>query len=471
MVTPNQNQPGTQTEPTMQARDLIASSIDAFSQISQRFSRARLLLFAGTLIVFGIALGGLEKAASPPPPTYSDVLGLSLPEQLPMQSETAFDTATDSAVDMPQPAPPEDPWDVVTVQSGQNLDAIFRKQGFSISLLHRILALDDDTRKLTKIRPGDEFAFRRHADQSLRQLRYAISEDRWLIIDNEDGTPVSHSEDRLITNQINEAQGTIKSSLFLAGKTAGLKDGMIMELANIFGWDIDFVLDIREGDQFHLVYEQRYRDGEFLRDGNILAATFVNQGEKFQAVRFETEDGPQHFAPDGHNMRKAFLRAPLNFSYVSSSFNPKRYHPILKRVKAHNGIDYRAPTGTPVYAAGDGRVIRSAYDSANGNHVFIQHANSIVTKYLHFSKRRVNKGQRVSQGQVIGLVGSTGLSQAPHLHYEFLLNGVHRNPRTVSLPKALPLQGSKLVQFQQHAAPYLTQLARLESADLYASRQ
>jgi murein DD-endopeptidase MepM/ murein hydrolase activator NlpD len=324
---------------------------------------------------------------------------------------------------------------------------------------------------LTKIRPGDEFAFQSNADGSLKRLRYPISEDRWLVIDNEGGEPVYQSHERTIFSQIHEAQGSIESSLFLAGKDAGLNDGMIMELANIFGWDIDFVLDIRQGDKFYLVYEKRYRDGEYLRDGNILAATFVNQGEKYQAVRFETEDGPQHFAPDGHNMRKAFLRAPLNFSYISSNFNPKRMHPVLKRVKAHNGIDYRAPTGTPVYAAGDGKVIRSAYDGANGNHVFIQHANSIVTKYLHFSKRRVKKGQRVKQGQVIGLVGSTGLSTAPHLHYEFVLNGVHRNPRTVSLPTAVPLQGEKLTRFQQYAAPYLTQLSRLESASLYASRE
>ena len=168
-------------------------------------------------------------------------------------------------------------------------------------------------------------------------------------------------------------------------------------------------------------------------------------------------------------MRKAFLRAPLNFSYISSSFNPKRFHPILKRVKAHNGIDYRAPKGTPVFAAGDGKVIQSAYSKFNGHHVFIQHANSIVTKYLHFTNRNVKKGQRVKQGDVIGYVGATGLAQAPHLHYEFLLNGVHRNPRTVSLPVANPLGDTELADFKRQAAPVLTQLSRLESASMYAS--
>jgi murein DD-endopeptidase MepM/ murein hydrolase activator NlpD len=244
---------------------------------------------------------------------------------------------------------------------------------------------------------------------------------------------------------------------------------MVMKLANLFGWDIDFVLDIREGDRFYLVYEKVYRDGTFLRDGEIIGATFVNQGEKFQAIRFDIDGQSQYFAPDGRNMRKAFLRAPLNFSYISSNFNPKRYHPILKRVKAHNGIDYKAPKGTPVLAAGDGKVIRSAYSKYNGHHVFIQHANSIVTKYLHFTNRTVKQGQRVKQGQVIGYVGATGLAQAPHLHYEFLLNGVHRNPRTVVLPKADPLGKTQLAEFKLEAAPVLSQLSRLESASMYAT--
>ena len=246
---------------------------------------------------------------------------------------------------------------------------------------------------------------------------------------------------------------------------------MVMKLAYIFGWDIDFVLDIREGDRFMLVYEKLYREGEFLRDGEILAATFVNQGQRFQAVRFENDQISGYFAPDGRDMRKAFLRAPLNFSYISSGFNPRRMHPVLKRVRPHNGIDYYAPRGTPVYAAGAGTVTRSGYSAANGNHVFIKHAGGIETRYLHFTKRTVKKGQKVTQGQTIGTVGSTGLATGPHLHYEFVVNGVHRNPRTVALPKVEPLKGESLAAFQSLAAPLLTQLGRMESASLYASRE
>jgi len=244
---------------------------------------------------------------------------------------------------------------------------------------------------------------------------------------------------------------------------------MVMKLANLFGWDIDFVLDLREGDHFHLLYEKVYRDGSFLRDGEIIGATFINQGEKFQALRYDIDGQAQYFAPDGRNMRKEFLRVPLEFSYISSNFNPKRFHPILKRIKAHNGVDYRAPKGTPVYAAGDGKVIKSDYTQFNGHHVFIQHANDIVTKYLHFTKRTVKQGQRVRQGQVIGYVGATGMASAPHLHYEFLVNGAHRNPRTVPLPKADPLGTTQLAEFRLATAPILSLLSRLESSSMYAT--
>jgi murein DD-endopeptidase MepM/ murein hydrolase activator NlpD len=302
-------------------------------------------------------------------------------------------------------------------------------------------------------------------------MRYPLDEARYLIVSQEESGLAAEIQEREIFSEISEAEGVIVSSLFLAGKKAGLSDAMVMKLANIFGWDIDFVLDIRKGDRFMLVFEKVYREGAFLRDGDILAATFINQGERFQAIRFRKGGVSGYFAPDGRNMRKAFLRAPLNFSYISSGFNPRRMHPVLKRIRAHNGIDYYAPRGTPVYAAGDGTVTRSAYSRTNGHHVFVKHAGSIETKYLHFTNRTVKRGQKVKQGQTIGYVGSTGLATGPHLHYEFVVNGVHRNPRTVPLPKVEPLKGEMLAAFQAQAAPRLTQLSRMESASLYASRE
>ena len=439
------------------------------SQFNFKITRAKLLLFAFTLVAFGLALGGLESGKKDTG-IASKVVNLSLParQDMPLSGMAAIDP--ESGTQTSGEAIPEIvEWDAVTVRSGQSLDGIFRQQGFSASTLHNILAVNQETKQLKNIRPGDLFEFQRHEDGSLKKMRYAIDEDRYLIVDYDAERAVASSEPRDMITELTETSGTITSSLFLAGKQAGLSDGMVMKLANLFGWDIDFVLDIREGDRFFLLYEKVYRDGSFLRDGEIIGATFVNQGEKFQAIRFDIDGQAQYFAPDGRNMRKAFLRAPLNFSYISSNFNPKRFHPILKRVKAHNGIDYKAPKGTPVYAAGDGKVIRSDYNKFNGHHVFIQHANNIVTKYLHFTNRTVKNGQRVKQGQVIGYVGATGLAQAPHLHYEFLVNGVHRNPRTVSLPKADALGETQLAIFHEMSAPVLSQLSRLESASAYAT--
>ena len=463
MQNKNKRRPGTGREGAL--GDFLSTLTGKLSQFNFKITRTKLFLFGLTLIAVGFALGGL-KSGVPETDVSNKVVNLSLPDR-----ETIQVPALDEiiqAVDEKALAPEIAQWESVTVRSGQSLDGIFRKQGFSANTLHKIMTANGDTKQLKKIRPGDLFEFQRHEDGSLKRMRYAIDEDRYLLIDYDGQQIVASSQARDMITEITETSGTITSSLFLAGKNAGLSDGMVMKLANLFGWDIDFVLDIREGDRFFLLYEKVYRDGSFLRDGEIIGATFVNQGEKFQALRFNIDGKAQYFAPDGRNMRKAFLRAPLNFAYISSNFNPKRYHPILKRVKAHNGIDYKAPKGTPVYAAGDGKVIRSDYNKFNGHHVFIQHANSIVTKYLHFTKRTVKKGQRVKQGKVIGYVGATGLAQGPHLHYEFLLNGVHRNPRTVALPKADPLGKTQLAEFRLMTAPVLSQLSRLESASMYA---
>ena len=452
----------------MQNENFFSRLADVVQGFQFELTRTRMLLFGLTLIVFGIALGGLESGQEETA-IANKVISLNLPERhvypLPGSSDTLDFSIDDTASS--GPAYPEQ-WESVTVRSGQTLDSIFRQQGFSLTTLHQIMALNAETKQLKSIRPGDLFEFQRHSDQSLKRMRYGIDEANYLIVEHDGEKAFTNIETRDLITEPTETSGTITSSLFLAGKQAGLSDSMVMKLANLFGWDIDFVLDIRAGDRFYLIYEKIYRDGSFLRDGEIIGATFVNQGEKFQAIRFDTDGRSQYFAPDGRNMRKAFLRAPLNFSYISSNFNPKRFHPILRRVKAHNGIDYRAPSGTPVYASGDGKVIRSAYDKYNGHHVFVQHANSIVTKYLHFTRRTVKNGQRVKQGQVIGYVGATGLAEAPHLHYEFLLNGVHRNPRTVNLPTANPLGKTQLAEFQQMAAPVLSHLSRLESASMYA---
>ena len=349
------------------------------------------------------------------------------------------------------------------VKKGETLSGIFTDVGLSQGLLLTIAHFNEDSRLLTKVMPGNTLTFEMNHDGELASLSYQVSEFKTLMVHYDMGqisTEIVTQEQQL---RLVSTHGVIKHSVFTAGKKAGLSDKMIMDLANIFSWDIDFVLEIRAGDQFSLIYEKVYKEGEFLTDGRILAASFTNQDRHFEAVLYDAGDNqPQYYAPNGRSMKKAFLRAPLNFSYISSSFNPKRLHPVTKRVKAHRGIDYSAPTGTPVYAAGAGKVIRSAYNKYNGHHVFIQHPNGIVTKYLHFTKRAVKQGQRVKQKQTIGYVGATGLATGPHLHYEFIYNGVHRNPRTVDLPKAEPLPKNKMAGFQQYASPILGQLHNIK---------
>ncbi len=345
------------------------------------------------------------------------------------------------------------------VKKGETLSGIFTDVGLSQGLLLKIAHFNEDSRLLTKVMPGNAIDFKLNHDGELVSLSYQVSEFETLLIHYDMGqisTEIVTQEQQL---RLVSTHGVIEHSVFTAGKKAGLSDKMIMDLANIFSWDIDFVLEIRAGDQFSLIYEKLYKEGEFLTDGRILAASFTNQDRHYEAVLYDDGSGePQYYAPNGRSMKKAFLRAPLNFSYISSNFNPKRLHPVTKRVKAHRGIDYSAPTGTPVYAAGAGKVIRSAYNKYNGHHVFIQHPNGIVTKYLHFTKRAVKQGQRVKQKQTIGYVGATGLATGPHLHYEFIYNGVHRNPRTVDLPKAEPLAKNKMADFENYARPILGQL-------------
>ena len=328
-------------------------------------------------------------------------------------------------------------WQKATVKSGDSLAKIFKRLGFSARTTYEVSnAKGQYSKLLKKLDVGDTFQIANDDNGRLVSLIYPRSKTEILHINLVNGEYQSSQEIKTVESRQTFAHGVITSNFWNAGIAAGLNDNQIINLANIFGWDIDFALDIRSGDRFHVVYENNYVDGEYIGPGKILAAEFTNQDEPFQAIRFSDDE---FYTPDGKSMRKAFLRAPVNFKYISSNFTKKRFHPVQKRYKAHRGVDYAAKTGTPVVAAGNGKVTHSTYNKYNGHYVFIQHGNGIVTKYLHFTKRAVKKGQRVKQGQVIGYVGATGLAAGPHLHYEFLLNGVHRNPRTVKLPDSQPI--------------------------------
>jgi len=349
-------------------------------------------------------------------------------------------------------------WQKAKVRNGDTLGKIFKRLGYSVRTTHDVSSANGKYSKLLKkINVGDVFQIGKNVQGKLAALTYPISKTETLYVQLlPDGSYQSNKETKSVEVRETFAHGVIKSNFWNAGIESGLNDAQIINLASIFGWDIDFALDIREGDSFHVVYENQYVDGDYIGTGKILAAEFINKDDPFQAIRFT--DG-EYYSPDGRSMRKAFLRAPVNFRYISSNFKPNRFHPIQKRWKAHKGTDYRANKGTPVVAAGNGKVTHSTFNKYNGNYVFIQHGNNIVTKYLHFSKRAVKKGQRVKQGQVIGYVGSTGMSEASHLHYEFLLNGVHRNPRTVKLPDAKPINKKYKAEFAALSSQRLMELS------------
>ena len=338
-----------------------------------------------------------------------------------------------------------------TVLSGDSMASIFARNDFSARSLYSLTQTKHgDT--LAGIFPGAELTFK-SVDGQLSSLTYQPGPLERIIFSRAENGSFSSVE--IIDepeNVVTYKHGIINNSLFLTSQSIGLPDNVTMRLAQIFQWDVDFVLDIRPGDEFFALVEEQYLDGEFIGFGNIIAARFVNQGRSFTAVRYTREDGTaDYFDAKGLSMRKAFLRAPVEFSRISSSFNLRRKHPLYKTVRPHRGIDYAAPKGTPILAAGDGRIEIASRTKPNGNYVVIKHGEQFVTKYLHLSRfaRGTKAGKRVQQGQTIGYVGATGYATGPHLHYEFLVNGVHQNPRTVSLPQAKPVRNQDIARFRQ----------------------
>ena len=336
------------------------------------------------------------------------------------------------------------------VKVGDSMALIFARRNFSASALYA-LTQTAHGETLTGIFPGARLTFESKNDQ-LTALTYEPGPlERVVFSREQDGSFISEEIFTEPEKVLTYKHGIISSNLFSTSQAIGLPDNLTMQLAQIFQWDIDFVLDIRPGDEFFALVEEQYLGGEFIGFGDILSARFVNQGRTFTAVRYTTENGvSDYFNAQGRSMRKAFLRAPVEFSRISSSFNLRRKHPLYKTVRPHRGIDYAAPPGTPILAAGDGRVEIASRTKPNGRYVVIKHGEQFVTKYLHLSKfaRGIKPGKRVNQGQIIGYVGSTGYATGPHLHYEFLVNGVHQNPRTVSLPQAKPVNDQEISRFR-----------------------
>ena len=365
-------------------------------------------------------------------------------------------------------------WVNLTIKKGDNLARIFQRGRLSAADLHNIVDLGKPASSLKKIRPGQKLSFKITSSGELLAIRYKKDAFDTLLIHREDQNFVANWESATSETIVAVESATITKanpSLYHAGKAAGLSDNIIMKLSHIYQWDISFALDLRAGDSFSLMFEKIYINGELVKEGSIIAATFTNMGKRHEAIKYTDIAGhSDYYTPEGLSMRKAFLRDPVHFSHVSSSFNLRRLHPIHKKVMPHRGIDYAAKRGTPVLASGHGKVTTRRQNNASGRYVVIQHGEQYTTKYLHLSAfgNGIKPGQSVKQGQIIGYVGATGWATAPHLHYEFLVNGIHRNPKTVSLPKALPIAKDELERFKNNVSPVLARLEAI-SGKGYAS--
>jgi murein DD-endopeptidase MepM/ murein hydrolase activator NlpD len=360
------------------------------------------------------------------------------------------------------------------IKSGESLSTIFSQLDLSKVDLHDIINANTNGKEFATIRPGKSLIAKVNQDGQLEQLVYAKNAIDTLVANRTETSFDVKKISKQIDRRISSAEGTIHSSLFLDGKEAGLPDKIIMELANIFAWDIDFALSLREGDRFTVVYEKLFVDGKEVNSGNILSAEFVNQDHIFTALRFEDQKGnSSYYSPEGKSMRKAFLRTPVDFARISSRFNLKRKHPVLNRIRAHKGVDYAAKTGTPIKTTGDGKIVFRGRKGGYGRVVIVQHGQKYSTLYAHLSsfKKGQKTGSRVKQGQVIGYVGKSGLATGPHLHYEFRVNGAHRNPLTVKLPHANPIDPNLMAEFKAKTEPLLAQLNKVKANNLLAQNQ
>lgn len=309
------------------------------------------------------------------------------------------------------------------------------------------------------------------ADGNLVALEYQLDTDAFITVkQTATGYEASKVTHKLESHPILKS-AKIKSSLFGAADDANIPDDIAVQIAEMFESDIDFASDLRRGDHFNVIYEGSYDQGELVKTGRILAAEFVNNGKTYRAIGYPDATGEmQYYTPEGKSLHKSFLRSPLEFTRVSSSFSTGRFHPILQRIKAHQGVDLAAPIGTRIKASGDAVVDFVGQKGGYGNVIVLKHDNDVTTVYGHLSRfvEGLHKGEKVAQGDVIGFVGMTGLATGPHLHYEFMVGGEHKDPMTVALPKAFPLDGQDKVAFDDLSRQLTAQMYLLGNSNIAA---
>ena len=400
---------------------------------------ALLLPFVGIMAAFGIA-----------PDTITDTIErTSVVEQIALPALPSAGDATESY------------WREARIERGDTIASILQRLQIDDASAGQVLQRTSEARLLYRLIPGRTIRAHTTAAGQLLALRY-LNGTQLLKIDREGDALVVSEGAAEIETRLEMRSGEIRSSLFAATDVAGMKEAVAVQIAEVFSTDIDFHRDLRKGDRFAAVYEVQYHQGELVKTGRLLSAEFVNNGKTFQAVWFQNPDGEGgYYTPDGKNIRKAFLRSPLEFSRISSGFTISRFHPVLQTWRAHKGVDYAAPTGTRVRATGDGIIEFVGRQGGYGNLVVLRHQSKYTTWYGHLSgfAPGMQKGKRIVQGDVIGFVGSTGIATGPHLHYEFRTNDVHQDPLRVAMPPAPPLAQQHRAAFDENARPLAERLA------------
>ena len=345
-----------------------------------------------------------------------------------------------------------------TVRKGDSLSVIFEDKQVPLNTAYKIFDFDKNN-LLSSIIPGDIMEFN-YMGNDLLSIEIIKDDVNSILIKTEDEISIVNikKEAQTITSF---GFGEIRDSFYKSAKDVGIPDSIIMDFAYIFGWDIDFIFDVREGDKFSVIYETDFSEGEKISSGDIVFAEFTNKDKKYIAQRFfDDVQGKQYFNENGENVKKAFLRAPLDFAYISSHFNPNRMHPILHKMKAHNGVDYAAKRNTPVKASGDGVISFIGRQSGYGRTVEIKHGGNIKTLYAHLEKfnTKLKVGSKVKQGEIIAFVGDSGQATGPHLHFEFWQGEIRSDPVKVKLPSAKPVNNAQRNEFEDLLALNLNKL-------------
>ncbi|MGB4075591.1 peptidoglycan DD-metalloendopeptidase family protein [Pseudomonas sp.] len=414
------------------------------------------------------------ELSEPQDPSAAETLSLN-------KGQSPFVNTAESSQDQQPQSPAQAVAPVITdplqhtikVGNGDTLSTVFAKVGLPATTLHQVISSSKEAKQLTRLKVGQTLEFRLTADGQLESLHSKLSDlESVALAKTEKGFSFKRE---VVKPEVKTTyrHGVINSSLFLSAKRAGLSHNLTMDLANVFGYDIDFAMDIREGDEFELIYEEKVVNGKQVGTGNILSARFTNRGKTYTAVRYTNKQGnSSYYNAKGESMRKAFIRTPVDFARISSRFSTGRRHPVLNKIRAHKGVDYAAPRGTPIKAAGDGRITLAGRHGGYGNAVIIQHGQRYRTLYAHMNgfAKGVRSGTSVKQGQIIGYIGTTGLSTGPHLHYEFQVNGVHVDPLSQKLPMSDPIAGSEKARFMQLSKPLMAQMDK-EKSTLLALNQ